>query len=155
MFGAEVDGVVEFSCFGLSRPRRRWGASGSGHSVVRHGQLVRVRGRLTTPEKNPIQDAEVQAFFADPGRCDAATIERMLQAPTDYSEACLGFCDLAPRCHQHAMEIDAPVMLGDDVKRLLGETTITRAVALEEQVLEELGHRRRAPAADRPGRRTP
>lgn len=40
----------------------------SGHArlatsaYARYGQLVRVRGRLTTPEGNPVQDVEVQAF---------------------------------------------------------------------------------------------
>jgi hypothetical protein len=31
-------------------------------AYVRYGQLVRVRGRLVTPEGNPMQDVEVQAF---------------------------------------------------------------------------------------------
>ena len=57
-------------------------------------------------------------------------IQRVLDAPTDYSEACLGFCDLAPRCHARALAADDSVILGDDAKRLLGETTITRALDL-------------------------
>ncbi len=32
------------------------------NAYVRYGQLVRVRGRLVTPEGNPMQDVEVQAF---------------------------------------------------------------------------------------------
>lgn len=59
-----------------------------------------------------------------------ALIERVLDAPTDYSEACLSFCDLAPRCHERAVEADDSVILGGEVKRLLGETTVTRAIDL-------------------------
>jgi hypothetical protein len=57
-------------------------------------------------------------------------IERVLAATTDYSEACLSFCDLAPRCHARAAEADDSIILGGDVKRLLGDTTITRALEL-------------------------
>ena len=32
----------------------------------------------------------------------------MLDAPTDYSEACLSFCDLAPRCHARALDGGRP-----------------------------------------------
>jgi len=57
-------------------------------------------------------------------------IRRVLEAPTHYSEACLSFCDLVPRCHARAIAADDPIVLGDDVKRLLGQTTITRATEL-------------------------
>lgn len=57
-------------------------------------------------------------------------LDRVLDAPTSYSEACLSFCDLAPRCHADALAGDSALLLGDDAKRLLGETTLTRAVEL-------------------------
>lgn len=57
-------------------------------------------------------------------------IQRVLDAPTDYSEACLSFCDLTPRCHQRAVDADDPIILGGEVKRLLGDTSITRALEL-------------------------
>lgn len=57
-------------------------------------------------------------------------IERVLEASTDYSEACLSFCDLAPRCHARALAADDPIILGGEVARLLGETTISRALEL-------------------------
>ena len=57
-------------------------------------------------------------------------IRRVLEAPTDYCEACLSFCDLAPRCHARAVSIDDPIVLGDEVRRLLGDTTVTRAIEL-------------------------
>jgi hypothetical protein len=65
-------------------------------------------------------------FTAD----NPALVQRVLDAPTDYVEGCLAFCDLAPRCHQRAMEADAPMILGDEAERLLGETTISRALEL-------------------------
>jgi hypothetical protein len=65
-------------------------------------------------------------FAAD----NPALIERVLDASTDYAEACLAFCDLAPRCHARAAEADDAVVLGDEVTRLLGNTTVTRALAL-------------------------
>jgi hypothetical protein len=57
-------------------------------------------------------------------------IERVLDAPTHYSEACLSFCDLAPRCHGRALSADDPIILGDEVKRFLGETSISRSLEL-------------------------
>lgn len=57
-------------------------------------------------------------------------IERVLDASTDYSEACLSFCDLAPRCHARAVEAADPIVLGEEVKQLLGEMTMTRAIEL-------------------------
>lgn len=57
-------------------------------------------------------------------------IQRLLDAPTDYSEACLSFCDLVPRCHATALAADSPLILGGEVARLLGETTLTRALEL-------------------------
>lgn len=59
-----------------------------------------------------------------------ALMRRVLEAPTHYSEACLSFCDLAPRCHASALETDDPIILGDEVARLLGATTIGRALEL-------------------------
>lgn len=65
-------------------------------------------------------------FSAD----NPALIQRVLDAPTDYSEACLSFCDLAPRCHARAVEADDPIILGGEVARFLGNTTISRALEL-------------------------
>lgn len=57
-------------------------------------------------------------------------VQRVLEAETDYSEACLSFCDLAPRCHAEAIAADDPIALGGDVKRVLGDTSLTRAIEL-------------------------
>ena len=65
-------------------------------------------------------------FAAD----NPALIQRVLDAPTDYSEACLSFCDLAPRCHAQRLASDDPIILGDEVARFLGKTTVSRALEL-------------------------
>jgi hypothetical protein len=54
----------------------------------------------------------------------------VLEAPTHYSEACLSFCDLQPRCHAAALAADDAVVLGDEVSRFLGDTSISRALEL-------------------------
>lgn len=65
-------------------------------------------------------------FAAD----DPTLVKRVLEAGTAYSESCLSFCDLAPRCHQRALDDDNPVILGNEVERLLGDLTISRAIEL-------------------------
>lgn len=65
-------------------------------------------------------------FAAD----DPTLINRVLDAQTDYSEVCQSFCDLAPRCHAHAASLGDPIVLGDDVKRFLGDTSVARAIEL-------------------------
>lgn len=59
-------------------------------------------------------------------------IAEVLAADTDYGPGCLSFCDMAPRCRLAAFEAGDAVVLGEDVKRLLGDVTIQRAVELLE-----------------------
>lgn len=57
-------------------------------------------------------------------------IDAVGRAETNYSESCLSFCDLAARCFAKA-EIDGdPIILGENVRRFLGEISLTRAVQL-------------------------
>ena len=51
-------------------------------------------------------------------------------AETDYSEICLAFCDRAPTCHDAALDAGDPAVLGDDVRRFLGEINLHRAMEL-------------------------
>ncbi len=57
-------------------------------------------------------------------------VRRVLDSDTDYSEACLSFCDLASRCHERALVADDPIVLGEEVRRVLGDTSLTRALEL-------------------------
>jgi hypothetical protein len=57
-------------------------------------------------------------------------IAAVQHATTAYNENCLSFCDRAPGCHRSAMEIGDGIVLGDDIKRLLGEITLHRTLEL-------------------------
>lgn len=52
------------------------------------------------------------------------------RASTEYSEACLGFCERASKCHEEALAAANPAVLGDDVRRFLGAVDLNRAMEL-------------------------
>lgn len=56
---------------------------------------------------------------------------------TKYKEACWGFCDLAPRCQDLALRQDRGIILGTEVAKLLGSTSIARATELLDGALPE------------------
>lgn len=56
-------------------------------------------------------------------------IAAVTSADTTYSEKCLQFCDRAAHCREKA-GIDDGAALGDDVRRFLAGTTVTRAIEL-------------------------
>ena len=123
-------------------------ACGRNSTSQRHGFLVFTWPGSNSPSVRAHEDLTYQAIRAERGfdrleevalgvvrdddfSADNPTlIQRVLDAPTDYSEACLSFCDLAPRCHERAVAADDPVILGDEVARFLGETTLSRALEL-------------------------
>jgi hypothetical protein len=116
--------------------------------VAPEGFLVFTWPGSNAPAVRPREDLTFQAIRAERGfeRLEAvamgivrnddfsanneALVRRVLDAPTHYAEACLAFCDLAPRCHQQAVVTDNPVMLGDEVARFLGDTSVSRAIEL-------------------------
>lgn len=121
----------------------------SDHLVVSpSGFLVFTWPGSNSPAVRPAEDLTYQAIRAERGfqrleevalgivrdddfSADNPTlVKRVLEAPTTYAETCLAFCDLAPRCHQVALDADDPVVLGDEAKRLLGVTTMSRAIEL-------------------------
>ena len=57
-------------------------------------------------------------------------IEWVAHSQTEYRETCWSFCDLAPRCHDLAIEQDRGIILGSEVSRALGGITLTRAIEL-------------------------
>ncbi|MCZ0936877.1 MAG: hypothetical protein OXJ54_17080 [Gemmatimonadetes bacterium] len=61
---------------------------------------------------------------------DDDPVEAVMRAETEYSEACLRFCDRADQCHASGLEEGNPAVLGDEVRRFLGEVDLGRAVAL-------------------------
>jgi len=116
--------------------------------IATHGFLVFTWPGSNSPSVRANEDLTYQAIRAERGferleevalgvvRDDdfsadnPALIQRVLDAPTDYSEACLAFCDLAPRCHARALAADDAIVLGGEVARFLGDTTISRALEL-------------------------
>jgi hypothetical protein len=113
------DGFLVFTWPGSNSPAVRVGEQLT-YQAVRAERGFR---RLEEVAAGVVRDDD---FSAD----NPALVKRVLAADTDYSEACLAFCDLAPRCHARALEKDDPIVLGGDVKRLLGDTTVTRALEL-------------------------
>jgi hypothetical protein len=57
-------------------------------------------------------------------------VDAVLHADTNYSEACVSFCDLAPRCFDLARRDGNSAILGDNVRLFLGSISLPRAVAL-------------------------
>lgn len=112
-------GFLVFTWPGSNSPSIR------AHEDLTYQAIRAARGfeRLEEVAQSIVRDDD---FAAD----DPSLISRVLDAGTDYSERCLSFCDLASRCHQRAAAADDGAVLGDDVERLLGDTTITRALQL-------------------------
>ena len=113
------DGILIFTWPGSNAPAVR-----AGEDLTY--QVIRARRGFDRLEEMAASVVRSDDFASD----EPTLIGRVLGAETHYAETCLSFCDLAPRCHQQALEADDSVVLGDDVKRLLGATTITRAIEL-------------------------
>ncbi len=118
-FDVAPDGFLVFTWPGSNSPSIRAGED-LMYQAIRAERGFR---RLEEVAQTIVRDDD---FAAD----NPELIERVLSATTDYSETCLSFCDLAPRCHARALEAADPVILGDEVKRTLGEMTVTRAIEL-------------------------
>lgn len=114
-----TDGFLVFTWPGSNAPSIR------AHEDLTYQAIRAERGfeRLEEVALDVVRDDD---FSAD----NPTLVQRVLDASTEYTEACLSFCDLAPRCHRQALEADDPIILGGDVKRLLGTTTIGRAIDL-------------------------
>ncbi len=113
------EGVLVFTWPGSNSPSIR-ASEELTYQVIR---ATRGFERLEAVARSVVREDD---FASD----NPALVQRVLEANTEYSEACLSFCDLAPRCHQRALEVDDSVVLGDEVKRLLGETSIARGIEL-------------------------
>jgi hypothetical protein len=57
-------------------------------------------------------------------------LDAVVGADSSYSESCLAFCDRAPKCFAQARAAADPVILGDEVRRFLGATTLERVEQL-------------------------
>ena len=113
------DGILVFTWPGSNSPSVR------AHEDLTY-QAIRAERGFERLEEVAFELVRDEDFSAD----NPALVDRVLHSETDYREACLSFCDLAPRCHQRAIERDDPILLGDGIKRILGDTTLTRALEL-------------------------
>ncbi len=111
----------------LTRPGSNWPSVRAGEDLEH--QAVRAHRGFDL-----LEDAatKLPGPWSSPAGSEDGLIEAVLTAETEYGEACLSFCDLAPRCHAVAEEEGDPVVLGDDFGRFLGEIDLFRAVALLE-----------------------
>jgi hypothetical protein len=116
---------------------------GSHVRVSSRGFLVLTKPGYNIAKVRADEDLEFQAKRAERGfaRLRAASqitprpdkdnpVEAVQRAATHYCDACVRFCDRASLCQKRALEAGDPAVLGDDSKRLLGETSLHRAVAL-------------------------
>jgi hypothetical protein len=130
-----VEGAINLSDKGflvLSRP-------GSNQPSVRAGEDLRFQAERARRGFDLLEQA-ARLLPKVPG--DPVTEQDLLDAvvgaSTSYSASCLGFCDRAPLCFAKARAAADPVILGEDVRRFLGATTLDRL----EQLLDG------TPAAD-------
>lgn len=72
------------------------------------------------------QVAELISAAAD----DEAKIGAVRASGTTYRESCISFCDRAQHCHQLSISAGHPSALGEDMARLLGPVSLTRAVEI-------------------------
>jgi len=111
-----ADGFLVLTRPGSNRPSIRPGEDLRYQAErARRGFELLERAALGLPPFSPVDD--------DP-------IEAVAHTPTEYSEACLLFCDLAPRCHEEALAAGNPAVLGNDVRRFLGPVSLHRAMEL-------------------------
>lgn len=116
---------------------------GDRFTVSRNGFLVLSRPGSNFPSVRANEDLRYQTMRAERGfrqleraadailkEGEAASIAAVLSAPTSYESACIAFCDRAPTCFKRALEAGDPVILGEDVARLLGSVSLTRAMEL-------------------------
>lgn len=64
-------------------------------------------------------------------------VNAVSHADIHYSEACLTFCDRARKCFEDASAAGDPAVLGDDVRRFLGDIDLSRTLALLEGAAPE------------------
>jgi len=107
----------------LSRP-------GSDFPRVRAGEDLRFQAARAARGFDLLEEAAAllsPVAEADEGEATAtAHLDAVLAADTEYAEACLSFCDLAPRCHRAALSSHDPSVLGDAVAQFVGRISLER-----------------------------
>ena len=79
--------------------------------------------RLDEVAQRIVQEAGTEVDFSE-------GTDLVLHSRKDYKESCWTFCDLAPRCHDQAIEEDRGVILGNQAAKALGGIKVARAISL-------------------------
>ena len=108
---------------------------GSNRPSVRAGEELRYQAERARRGFDRLEQAAlalpaVAAGVGEPAAVEEALLRMVIDAPTNYHEACLSFCDRAPGCYAAALAAGDPVVLGDDVRRFLGAVSLPRALEL-------------------------
>jgi hypothetical protein len=112
--------------------------------VLDSGFLVLSRPGYSVPSIRANEDLRYQAARAERGfeklreiaarlaitTDNDAVIRQIQTAAVKYTDACVSFCDRAQSCHASALRNGDPVVLGQDVSRFVGATTLGRAIEL-------------------------
>lgn len=107
------------------------------------GFLVLSRPGFSRPSVRAGEDLRFQAWRAQRGFRQLEEAAKGLPPPgnenpiaairaaeTYYCQDCVSFCERAPTCFSRAVEKSDAVVLGEDVARFLGKTSLPRAVEL-------------------------
>ncbi len=101
--------------------------AGSNRIRVRHNEDLRAqiqRARDGLAQLSKVAEAQQP----DPSR----SLEVIQRAETAYCEACVAFCERAAICRRRAAELERPEVLGDAVRRVMGNLTLSRLRELVE-----------------------
>jgi hypothetical protein len=103
---------------------------GSGYPRIRANEELFYQAHRAERGFQLLRDVakDLEATFAEPPT--EAEVDAVLAAKTCYRTACLSFCERAQACHGAAFLNGDPIVLGDDVKRFLGDVRLDRAAAL-------------------------
>ena len=104
---------------------------GSNMPAIRAGEDLRFQAERARRGFDLLEKAALGLPPFDPVGDDP--LASVIQAPTDYSEACLSFCDRAEKCHSFALDTGDAAVLGDDVVRFLGDISFNSSSRANER----------------------
>lgn len=124
--------LAELECERQVRLRRRGflvlTRPGSNFPSVRAGEDLRYQAERA---RRGFELLEAAALGLPPfEHIGSDPVAAVMEAETEYAEACLRFCDRANECHSSALQAGNPAVLGDEVRSFLGSVDLHRAVEL-------------------------
>lgn len=111
---------------------------GSGWPVIRGNEDLREQADRARRGFKQFDDSASDLVGVNSAEYEPSEYaEWVAHSETKYKEACWGFCDLAPRCQDLALRQDRGIVLGTEAAKLLGTTSMTRALELLDGALPE------------------